>query len=131
MVPQILLVQVDFLLISLLPCLERSGTVKMIQPLLTVVKLALSYLVALSTAKDSLTIGISDNKHYSLNHRGILVIIQFVSRIIVDGPESGTVFNGPVPLLDAMYTSATSYITGNIIPALVLGIRDTIMLPFC
>lgn len=40
--------------------------------------------------------------------------IKFTCRIIVDGPESGTVFNGPVPLLDAMYTSATNYITGNL-----------------
>ena len=32
----------------------------------------------------------------------------------MDGPGSGTVFNGPVPLLDAMYTSATNYITGNL-----------------
>lgn len=30
----------------------------------------------------------------------------------MDGTGSGTVFNGPVPLLDAMYASATNYITG-------------------
>jgi hypothetical protein len=39
-------------------------------------------------------------------------MIKIYFRIIVDGPESGTVFNGPIPLLDAMYTSATNYITG-------------------
>ena len=41
-----------------------------------------------------------------------LIIIILLYRIIVDGPDSGTVFNGPIPLLDAMYTSATNYITG-------------------
>ena len=33
-------------------------------------------------------------------------------RIIVDGSGSATVFNGPTPLLDAMYTSANNLITG-------------------
>jgi len=30
----------------------------------------------------------------------------------VDGPGSATIFNGPTPLLDAMYTSANNLITG-------------------
>lgn len=43
----------------------------------------------------------------------LLSKITYFCRIVVDGPGSETVFNGPVPLLDAMYTSATNYITGN------------------
>ncbi len=37
-------------------------------------------------------------------------------RVIVDGPGSATVFNGPVPLLDAMYTATTNYIAGIYLP---------------
>ena len=47
-----------------------------------------------------------------INLLGAFLIIILLYRIIVDGPDSGTVFNGPIPLLDAMYTSATNYITG-------------------
>ena len=34
-------------------------------------------------------------------------------RVIRDGPGSAVVFNGPSPLLDAMYTSTSNYITGD------------------
>ena len=44
----------------------------------------------------------------------MIISMSLACRIIVDGPESGTVFNGPIPLLDAMYSSATNYITGKI-----------------
>ena len=33
-------------------------------------------------------------------------------RIIIDGPGSTTVFNGPTPLLDALYTGANHFIAG-------------------
>ena len=35
-------------------------------------------------------------------------------RIITDGPMSATVFNGPTPLYDALYTSASNFITGTL-----------------
>ena len=42
----------------------------------------------------------------------IIWLCAILDRIIVDGQGSATVFNGPTSLLDAMYTSATNYITG-------------------
>ena len=38
--------------------------------------------------------------------------LYLLCRVIVDGPGSAVVFNGPTPLLDAMYTSTANYITG-------------------
>ena len=35
-------------------------------------------------------------------------------RIIIDGSGSRTVFNGPTPLYDALYSKANSFITGKI-----------------
>ena len=42
-----------------------------------------------------------------------LCLILFY-RIITDGPMSATVFNGPTPLYDALYTSANNFITGTV-----------------
>ena len=42
-----------------------------------------------------------------------LCLILFY-RIITDGPMSATVFNGPTPLYDALYTSASNFITGTV-----------------
>ena len=36
-------------------------------------------------------------------------------RVIVDGERSETVFNGPVPLVDAMYTSACQIMSGELV----------------
>ena len=36
-------------------------------------------------------------------------------RIIIDGSGSRTVFNGPTPLYDALYSKANNFITGKIL----------------
>ena len=115
-------VPADFLSTSLPLHLERSETEKTTHILLMVVKLALSFQDALTTAVDGPTIGeekIVIKTDISSNIMYYFAAIMIIHRIIVDGPGSGTVFNGPVPLLDAMYTSASNYITGNHIVTIV------------
>ena len=53
-------------------------------------------------------------------------ILYHILRVIVDGTGSATVFNGPTPLLDAMYTSTSNLITGNdVIMMSLLGLPVT------
>ena len=44
----------------------------------------------------------------------IMYIDYLYYRIIIDGSGSRTVFNGPIPLYDALYSKANNFITGKI-----------------
>ena len=39
-------------------------------------------------------------------------MVYFSARVVVDSADSRTIFNGPVVLLDAMFSSASNYIAG-------------------
>ena len=54
------------------------------------------------------------------------LLIFFISfRLIIDGPGSATVFNGPIQLVDSLYTKADTFMTGkdtNIITIVMIKI---------
>ncbi len=62
--------------------------------------------------------------HYTNSYR----VLILHCRVIVDGDASGTVFNGPSPALDAMYTSTSNYITGQLHAHLTCICMDEVLL---
>lgn len=56
----------------------------------------------------------------------VRLLIFFISfRVIIDGPGSATVFNGPIQLVDSLYTKADTFMTGkdtNIITIVIVKI---------